>query len=54
MLILFSIRVAKWSSIWERAVHLGDCACLSLTFSNLSECVSFLFDFRVGCAIRLY
>ena len=43
MLLLFSIRVAECSPVWERAVHSVYCACLSWAFVKFSVCPSFSF-----------
>ena len=38
MLLLFSVRVAEWPPLRERAVHSVYCACLSWTFFSFSVC----------------
>ena len=35
LLLLFSVRLAYWPSVWERAVHLVYCACILGTFISL-------------------
>ena len=37
------IRVAEWPPVWERAVHLVYCACLSWAFVKFCVCSSFPF-----------
>ena len=48
MLLLFSIRVAEWPPVWERAVHLVYYACLSRTFFNFYVCPSFPVGYEGG------
>ena len=43
MLLLFLIRVAEWSPVWERAIHSVYCACLSWAFFKFCVCPSFPF-----------
>ena len=44
MLQLFSVEVAEWPPVWERAVHLVYLACL-LNVYQFCVCHSFPFDF---------
>ena len=50
MLLLFSVGLAEWPPVWERAVHSVYCA---VSFLNVYQilCVSFfsLLVLRVGC-----
>ena len=43
MLMLFSVRVAEWPSVWERAVHMIYCACLSLQDRGKVNRLTFFF-----------
>ena len=42
MLLPFSIRVAEWQPVWERAVHSVNCTSLSLALVKFCVCPSFL------------
>ena len=43
MLLLFSVRVAEWPPVWERAVYSVYCACLSWAFVKFCVCPSLPF-----------
>ena len=48
MLLPFSIRVAEWRSVSERAVYLVKCTCLSWAVVKFCECPSFSFGIEGG------
>ena len=41
MLLTFSIRVAEWPPVWERAVHSVNSMCLSWALVKFCVCPSF-------------
>ena len=48
MLLLFSIKVAEWPPIWERAVYSVNCSCLPWELVKFCVCPSFPFGIEVG------
>ena len=48
MLLLFSIRVAEWLPVWERAVHSVNCRCLLWALVKFCMCPSFPFSIEGG------
>ena len=48
MLLPFSIRVAESPPVWERAVHLVKCTCLSWALVKFYVCPSFPFGIKGG------
>ena len=48
MLLPFSIRVAKWPPVWERAVHSVNCMCLWWAFVKFCVYPSFPFGVEGG------
>ena len=48
MLLPFSIRVAEFLPVWERAVHSANCTCLLWALVKFSVCSSFLFGIEGG------
>ena len=48
MLLPFSVRVAEGPPVWERAVHMVNCACLSWALVKFCVCPSFPFGVEGG------
>ena len=48
MLLPFSVRVAEWPPVWERAVHSVNCMCLSWALVKFCVCHSFPFGAEGG------
>ena len=48
MLLPFSIGVAEWPPVLERAVHSVNCACLSWALVKFCVCLSFPFGIEGG------
>ena len=48
MLVPFSVRVAEWPPVWERAVHSVNCTCLSWALVKFCVCPSFPFGIEGG------
>ena len=48
MLLPFSIRVAEWPPVCERADHLVNCTCLSWALVGFCVCPSFPFGIEGG------
>ena len=54
MLMLLSIRIAEFLTVWERAVHSVHCGCLSWAFVDLCVCFFPILVLRVGRGILLH